>query len=72
MAELLIQHGADVNLRNGFTALTLAMRHSENDKQNKLVKLLLDHGADVVVPTQLEYNPLCASVWIDKNADQRE
>lgn len=74
MAELLIENGADVNLKNknDFTALTLAMRHSENGMQNKLVTLLLDHGADVVIPTQMEDNPLCASVWIDKDADKKE
>lgn len=71
IAELLIHYGANVNLRSetGFTALTLAMRHS---KDGKLVKLLLEHGADVVVPTRMEYNPLCASVWINKDADQEE
>lgn len=71
MAELLVQNGADVNLGT-FSPLVLALRHSRNGMDDPLVQLLLDHGADVVVPTQMDYNPLCASVWISTEADRTE
>lgn len=71
MAELLVQNGADVNLGT-FSPLVLALRHSRNGMDDPLVRLLLDHGADVVVPTKMDYNPLCASVWISTEADRTE
>jgi serine/threonine-protein phosphatase 6 regulatory ankyrin repeat subunit B len=44
----LLQAGVDVNERdkNGYTVLAYAV----SNKQNELVQILIDHGADVVTP----------------------
>ena len=51
IVNLLLEHGADVNLTNnrGRTALMLAARNSNKDSNVETVKLLLEYGANVNV-----------------------
>ena len=73
IAQLLLQYGADANLKNanGLTALMVAI----NNKNNDLVKLLIDNGVDINfrvnlknVAKQLEIEratPLMSAIFAD-------
>ena len=56
MVELLLEYGADINLKDkdGYTALHLAIK----DNQPDMVKLLIENGADVNILTKDNRNPL--------------
>ena len=47
--EILLKHGANINLRNNddWTALMLASRNSRIDSSEETVRILLEHGANV-------------------------
>ncbi|XP_065346583.1 serine/threonine-protein phosphatase 6 regulatory ankyrin repeat subunit B-like [Cloeon dipterum] len=73
--EMLVNHGADVNLqnKNGWTALHLAARHNP-----ELSQTLLDHGADVnskhndgwtALHFVTQHNPELSQTLLDHGAD---
>ncbi len=51
IAQLLIKHGANVNVTDGqlqrFPILCLAAMHTKDTENADMVRLLLDHGADI-------------------------
>jgi ankyrin repeat protein len=63
MAQVLVKHGADVNLTDSdrYTALYLAMLFTSKNAQ-KICRLLLDHGADVNAANAVGKTPLMAAV----------
>ena len=65
IAKLLIEHGADVNARNGIMDTSLhraAFCVYQNKKALDVVKLLIEHGADVNAKDEHEFTPLSAAV----------
>ena len=59
-ATLLLEAGADANLRNADTGITtLSLALDGND--TAMVKLLLEHGAEVDLPNAMGVTPLIAA-----------
>lgn len=60
-AKLLIEHGADVNLKwsNGWAAIHFAV----NNRMYEITKMLIDNGADVNTKTQDGYNSLVLGAY---------
>jgi ankyrin repeat protein len=68
ITQLLLGHGADVNLQNGWGEVPLHRTVSPFDfrDQLKIMKLILDHGAEVDSQDYDAYTPLRHSSWWQK------